>query len=800
MDAGARARQDAPVSGTPTELRDTQAPDAHGAGDWGDLELRGIRGHVVAGRYELLALLGRGGMGMVFSARDRELDEVVALKMLHPSLSRGTQDRIRREVKLARRITHRNVARTFELGEHQGSRFLTMEFVDGEPLSHVLARQSRLPVERAAPIFIAVCEALEAAHEAGIVHRDIKPDNVLVEARGRVVVTDFGIAAFKDDAQDSGGTPAYMAPEQVTAGELTLQTDLYALGVMMFEVLTGTMPWTADSAIASLMRRLDEPPPDVLAAAPALPPAIAAIVSQCLAREAAARPDSARAVAEALRAALIEAGIDPRISSSSTLLAIQAPSRRETPIAGTPAPTLAVLPFVAGPEIDGYLTDALAEDLVDSLSALKGLRVRARTRVDGERDLQAIGRALSVGFVVDGSLRRVGPHLRVGLRLVDVATGFQTWSERFEVAPEQVLAVAGPATRAIAGALTLDERGQDREAPSNPAAIDLYLRARHHYHLFSPPDIVRAVELFHEATALDPDSPMIASGLAMAAVRLSFLQMDTASALLTTARAAAERALARAPQLGEPYLALASLSLVTGDQVTAARHARYAIARAPSSADAHELLGRLLLEAGRVEDAERRLNAALELDPRLSLARWELSRLAAFDGDWDRHDRLLAASPGPDRERRARWPMHVRFATWRRDPALLAELEAELRADTEALPQQRELLLAVLAVYDGRMPLAPAIAAVEAELDRAGQGTRHQQFLLQVMIEIAGAINDTKTALALLDRAAAAGVFDLLWLDRCPLLLHLHQEPGFARVRAQIQARADAIVDAIWSG
>nr|WP_263429158.1 serine/threonine-protein kinase [Nannocystis pusilla] len=796
MDVSARARQDAPVSGTPTEIGDTQVPGARGTGDWGDLELRGIRGQVIAGRYELLALLGRGGMGMVFSARDRELDEVVALKMLHPSLSCGTQDRIRREVKLARRITHRNVARTFELGEHQGSRFLTMEFVDGEPLANVLERQPRLPVERAAPIFIAVCDALEAAHEAGVVHRDIKPDNVLVEPRGRVVVTDFGVAAFKDESQDGGGTPAYMAPEQVTGGEVTLQTDLYALGVMMFEVLTGALPWPADSAIASMMRRLDEPPPDVLAAAPGLPPAIAAIVAGCLAREAPARPASARAVAEALRAALLEADIDPALPSSSTLLAIQAPSRRDTPVAGTPARTLAVLPFVAGPEIDGYVADALVEDLIDSLSALKGLRVRARTRVDGERDPQEVGRALAVGFVVDGSLRRLGPRLRLGLRLVDVASGFQTWSERFEVAPEQVLTLAGPATRAIAGALTLDEHGQDREAPTDPAALDLYLRARHHYHLFTPPDTLRAVELFHEAAALDPESPMIASGLSMAAVRLSFVQMDTSSALLTTARAAAERALARAPQLGEPYLALANLSLVTGDQVTAARHARNAIARAPSSADAHELLGRLLLEAGHVEDGERRLRAALELDPRLSVARWELVRLAAFDGDWDRHDRLVADRP--DRERRAPWAVLVRFATWRGDPALLARLEAELRDDPDV--QFRELYLALLGVYDGRMPLAPVLAAVDLELGRAGHGTRQQQFLLQLMVELAGAVKDDATALNLLDRAAAAGVFDLLWLDRCPLLLHLHQEPGFARVRAQIQSRADAIVDAIWSG
>lgn len=231
------------MSRTQVELGDTVVMAAAGVATSEPRSDGGPRvGAVLAGRYELLAVLGSGGMGTVCSAHDRELDEVVALKLLRPEIAAapGGQDRFRREVKLARRITHRNVARTFELGEHAGERFLTMEFVAGESLAQRLRQRGRLAIGRAAPIFLAVCEALEAAHEAGIVHRDIKPDNVLLEASGRVVVTDFGIAALRDQSEAgvplgaTPGTPAYMAPEQLEGQLPTPQTDLYALGAMMF--------------------------------------------------------------------------------------------------------------------------------------------------------------------------------------------------------------------------------------------------------------------------------------------------------------------------------------------------------------------------------------------------------------------------------------------------------------------------------------------------------------------------------------------------------------------------------------
>ncbi|MCW5838232.1 MAG: serine/threonine protein kinase, partial [Labilithrix sp.] len=210
---------------------------------------------LLAGRYELRGMLGAGAMGTVYRAFDRELDEVVALKMLKKELASSDMiERFRREVKLARRVTHKNVARTYDIGEDGGERFLTMEFIEGEMLGSLLARRGRLPLDEVVRLALDVCAGLAAAHAADVLHRDLKPENVIVAKDGRAVITDFGIAraaAPGDLSRTVGGivgTPAYMAPEQVEgATDLDARADLYALGAMLFELLTGQMAWQGDS-------------------------------------------------------------------------------------------------------------------------------------------------------------------------------------------------------------------------------------------------------------------------------------------------------------------------------------------------------------------------------------------------------------------------------------------------------------------------------------------------------------------------------------------------------------------------
>ena len=260
------------------------------------------------GRYSLRDLLGAGGMGTVYRALDTELDEIVALKILRPELttSREMVERFRREVKLARRVTHPNVARTFDIGEHRGERYLTMELVEGESLATLLAREIP-PLSRSIEIAFAICAGLNAAHAAGIVHRDLKPDNVLLENGGRVVLTDFGIARTRVEpvlALTRGmalGTPEYMAPEQLELNTVVdARADLYALGVMLYEMVTGDRPWTGDSPFSIAAARLLGPPPDPRARA-TLPDELAEIITRCMARLPRDRFATANDVANALR-------------------------------------------------------------------------------------------------------------------------------------------------------------------------------------------------------------------------------------------------------------------------------------------------------------------------------------------------------------------------------------------------------------------------------------------------------------------------------------------------------------------
>jgi len=756
-------------------------------------------GEVLAGRYALTQLLGSGGMGAVYRAHDRELDEVVAVKVLHKEVAAlpGMLDSFRGEVKLARRVTHRNVARTFEFGEHQGLRFLTMEYIRGEPLTH-LVRQGPLSPRRVAAIGMAVCDALTAAHAAGIVHRDIKPDNVLM-AVDRVVVTDFGIA--RSNVEDPGalrtgvpmGTPAYMAPEQVAGRALSARTDLYALGVMLFELLTGQQPWTGDGVYAVALRRLQEPPPDPRGLSPDLPDLAAEVVLRCMAMDPQDRFASAEEVAESLRPL--------RDHGTRDATGLMGGGVREATQA-TPVPrVLAVMPL-RNHGADDYLVEGLGEDLLDALSCLRGIRVLARgatQRFRGlDRDARAVGQELRADVMVDGSVRRIPSGVRVALRMIEVATGYQSWSGRWDVAPEEVLGVQDIAAQAIIEALSPGASAPARAAPEDPEAVALYLRGKQSANAFSGASNEAAIDLFELALAREPNNPRIASSLSMALVRRTFYGSRLSEEVIQRAWALAEGAIARAPSFGEPHLAVALLALHQSDGPGATRSVRAAIARAPNLAEAHELLGRLLMEAGRVEEGRRRFEVALALDPNLERVKWEQVRQAAMAGDHDEASRLIIEAMGPERDRRGRWLFHVRYAAWRRDVAMLREIDEEFAASQDLAPQAAAVVRKILDGYLERVDFAELVEWLEMVMTNFPLGRRLHQWLLQQEAEIAGYHGHVEAALAAMRRAEALDIFDLAWFDGCPLLVEVRRDPGFVAIRAGVQRRVDQIVDAMW--
>ena len=754
--------------------------------------------HVFAGRYEILGLVGSGGMGTVYRARDSELDEVVALKLLRREVmdQPGMLDRFRQEVKLARRVTHRNVARTYDIGESEGDKFLTMEFVEGEALSARLTRDGALPLDAVMIIADGICAGLQAAHAAGIVHRDLKPDNVLLGRDGRVVLTDFGIARALFDAGRAVtmglalGTPAYMAPEQVEGADLDERADVYALGAMLYECVTGERAWSGESIWALAAARLMQPPPDPRAKRPDLPTAAAELVLRCMARRREDRFASAAQVSAAL---------------ASMTMPAQRTRPSVPPLAPAPidadAKTVAVLPFQnLGAPGDDYIADGLSDDLLDALSMTPGLRVLARGAVAkyrGEtRDARNVGRELRVQVVVDGSVRRAGDMLRVAARVVSVADGFQLWAKRFDRPEKEVLTISDEAANAVAEALTARRTAPARAAPSDARAVDLYLRARHAFRRGWRADTKESITLFEQALALAPDDPTILAGYARAQLRRFLFDTEASDALEAEVkgRASAERALALAPRLGEAHAALANLKWVMGDHVGSARDLREAIRIAPGSQDVNELYGRLLLEAGRPERAVDILGAAAALDPALDITNGDLMRARVFVGDWTTFDAGLEREPATEAQASLHFFVFARLASWRRDKAAAAILRRQVEKRTFAL---RDEVLQILGVIETDT-LPEGMQQQLAIWGRLiGRARRRPMFFRQLAAEMHAYVGEDAATVHAIGEADGLGLIDVTWLDRCPLFAPIRQAPLFVAVRDRIAARAREAIDVL---
>ncbi len=753
---------------------------------------------LLSARYELLALLGTGGMGSVYRARDRELDEVVALKMLKSDLvgSARALERFRREVKLARRVTHVNVARTYDIGEHEGQHFLTMEYVDGESLATIVAREGRLSAQRASAIVSSVCAGLEAAHDVGVIHRDLKPDNVMVERGGRVVITDFGVATVKEEHAAEGktlggvvGTPAYMAPEQVEGSRnLDARADIYALGVMLFEMLTGQLPFEGGSAYSIAAARLTQPPPDASTRASDIPFALATIVRRCMAREPEDRFESARRLAAALSA------LAPTLDESSPPLtpAIAERETAESPnVTHEGDKTLAVLPFRSSSE-DRDLADGLTEDLIDNLSMTAGLRVRPRGVVMGyqgrEDDPRQLGRELGVQVVVDASFRRLGERARVTVRLVSVSDGFQLWAKRFDRSPGDLLLVSDEAATAIAAALTVEGPARERQAPTDARAIELYLEGRAQFQRLWEGSVRRAVELLSEAHALAPSDPMILAALARARSRQWFSEggIETGRG----ARELAERALAAAPERGEPWLAVAAVRFIELDVPSAARHLSQALARAGQLADAHELLADVLLESGALEASVARHRLASSLDPRLR-NRFGLVRALALLGRFDEADALLAVPPEDQEALVSSVALGSRLALWRPNAKerLCALPSLDGAPDITAVRYAR-LVAAVIQ----RGAFSPAERVfVHEQFVRDDEAPRFVAFKHQLAAEVSAWVGELDAAMEHLAALARLGLPDQNWLERCPALEPLRERPELEAVKTRVRESAEAV-------
>jgi len=742
-------------------------------------------GEVIAERYEVRGLLGAGGMGAVYRVFDRKLDEVVALKVLARTAPAAIE-RFSREVRLGRKVTHPNIVRTHDLGEDRGLHFLTMEIVEGRALDAVLAERGALPVEEAMAIGAAIAAGLHAAHEAGVIHRDLKPANVLLAEDGRVRVTDFGIARAadtEDRTHETGailGTPHYMAPEQVSGQPVDARTDIYALGSILYELLSGAPPFEGATPMAVVSQRLLYEGPTELSAKASVPAPLATLVMRCLRREPAQRPHSAVRVAEAL-------GSDGTLGTESGRLSLFAPLPTEA------QPSVAVLPFTyRGPAAHDYLGEGLAEELIDVLSRTRGLKVLAlgATRpFAASRDPRRIARELRASAVVDGTVVFGGERVRLSARLSD-ASGVQLWSEPFEGRFADVFVLQQSLGGRVAEALRLEVEAAHYRGSAPEEAIALYLRGRRglmadvlHEPERAEADLERSLELAPRMT------PAIAA-LAMASVRAWWGRPDPEGTRAARAEQHVRRAVEDAPKLGETHLAEAMLAGQLGDFAQVAVGTGRALELVPTLPFAHQYLGALQIEAGREREGRERLHLALELDPSLNAARFSLARLEALRERWNDYrahmDVLSESFGGPTLPLCG---LQFRVALWRGERAEAARW----RRATAELPMPVGARTAELfAVGLGENPAAVA----EATADAMAGPTSNQRFatlILQIATEVLAAAGHQERALTMLERAADRALVDIVWLRLCPLLAPLHDEPRFQAVLRGVDRRAREI-------
>ena len=581
----------------------------------------------LADRYRVERELGRGGMATVYLAQDLRHDRPVALKVLNPDLSALLGgERFHQEIRVTARLRHPHILPLYDSGEADGALYYVMPLVEGESLRARMEREPPLSVEEAVRLAREVADALGYAHEHGVIHRDIKPENILLE-NGRALVVDFGIARAAATGSDprltraglSLGTPLYMSPEQASGDpDADGRSDIYSLACVLYEMLTGELPFTGGTPEAVLVQRFTRAPPRVSARRPVIPAGVDAAVHRAMARAPAERFQTAADFAEAL--------VGPAPASAETA-----------------EKSIAVLPFTCmSSEADTeYFGDGMAEEIINALAQLPGLKVASRTSSfsfkDKHEDLRQIAEKLGVSTVLEGSIRRSGKRIRITAQLIEAGTGYHLWSERYDREFIDIFAIQDEIATGIAAKLkvTLDTKtGQQLIKPgtSNVEAYDVYLKGRAAMR-HRGNELWKAVEQFDQAIALDPGFALAHAGVAQALSLATFWGLAPSSQVRGRALSAAAQALACNPELPEAHHAIGFTALMMEYDRDKARAAwQQAIALEPGNAESRILYGVFDLTYVRCDfaAAEVELRAAVALDPQSAYAHTSLAVSFSF--------------------------------------------------------------------------------------------------------------------------------------------------------------------------
>jgi serine/threonine-protein kinase len=608
--------------------------------------------------YGLERELGGGGMSRVFLATETALGRKVVIKVLAPELAAGVSaERFAREIRLAANLQHPNIVPLHAAGVADGLPYYTMPFVEGLSLRARITSEGSLPIPECVRVLRDVARAIAYAHEQGIVHRDIKPENVLISG-DTAVVTDFGIAKAVSAAKTLGsgetltsagvgiGTPAYMAPEQASGDPSTdYHADFYSFGCLAYELLTGKPPFTGKGFHQLMVAHVMETPKPVESIRSDVPPPLAALVMQCIAKNPEERPHSAREIVERLESVATSPQtqsypgrptVDNRllIGGIAAALALVIAFLVFRDRGGTSGNTvvgriesLAVLPFenVGRDTANAYFAEGMADELMTALAKVPAIRVASRSSAftfQGKRiDVREVGRSLNVGSVLEGTVRRAGNRLRVTAQLTSANDGLVRWSEGYEREIQDVFSVQDDITRSIVKALrlTLDPKSASASkldhGTADLEAYDLYLRGRYAWNKRSPEGLREAIRYFEEAIKRDSTYALAYSGIADAYISLFDYEILPAAEANPKSRAAAMRAIALDSSLAEAHTSLAHVLLHEWKWDETEVEFKRALELDPTQAATYHWYALALTAVGKLDQAVAAMQRAEQLDP-----------------------------------------------------------------------------------------------------------------------------------------------------------------------------------------
>jgi serine/threonine protein kinase/tetratricopeptide (TPR) repeat protein len=570
--------------------------------------------------YKILDQIGEGGMGAVYKAEDTNLHRQVALKMLREEMASNPDrlERFRREAQAVAALSHPNIVTIYSIEESPEGHFITMELVDGKGLDEVITGDG-MSAEKMLRISSPLVRALVAAHERGITHRDLKPANIMVTPDGTVKILDFGLAKL-NAAPDSDthedlptqtltqvgtvvGTIPYMSPEQVQGKVVDHRTDIFSLGVILFEMATGHRPFDGETSVDVASAILRGVPESVHETRPDMPEQFGRIISRCLEKEPEMRYQTA----------------------SDILTALSKVGEKVATRTDDGQPSVAVLPFVnMSPDKDqDYFCEGLAEDIINALVSVEELKVASRTsafRFKGaDQDIREVGRRLGVSTVLEGSVRKAGNQVRIGVQLVNVDDGYHLWSNRYDRELKDVFAIQDEIAQKIVEALQVTltstvEKKAEKAAPEDVQAYDYYLKGRKYFYEFRAKGFELARQMFARAIAIDNTYARAYAGLADCCSTL-YQYFDSSEENLLEADTASRKAVEIDPENAEAHSSRGLALSLSGHYEESGAEFEKAIELNPKLYEPHYFYARSLFGQGRHEEAARGYQKASEISP-----------------------------------------------------------------------------------------------------------------------------------------------------------------------------------------